>query len=382
MEIDVFAKFDFHKYANYEGKDLFKRIQHWGDFINELKKYKLFLYSRRTLSPPGTECYGMDEYGDVFYGLNFASADYLGLSQSSLSKEAAQKAAEEYGVNSCGSPLAFGAHKYYYQLMAELQEFWGFKHVILYSAGWLAGFGVIKGLIKTNDHVIMDELSHNCLTEGAKAATKNVYRVKHLCNKSMEAKIKEVREQNPNNAILVVTEGLFSMDADTTDIPELQQICKKYEAFLLIDSAHDFGCMGPTGKGCWEGLKDFSNVILMSGGSKCLSTNLGWVACNNECVTEFLKVSSSAYMFTNAVNPVQCATALAQLRILKSETGKRIREKCIENYKYTRKRLEDLGIECRGNPCPILIVMIGNEIVSRLVARLMMDEGVHVNGIE
>ncbi len=80
FDIEMFAKFDFHKYSDYTGRDLFNRVQHWADFVKELKKYKLFLYSRRTLSPPGTECYGMDEYGDIFYGLNFASADYLGLS--------------------------------------------------------------------------------------------------------------------------------------------------------------------------------------------------------------------------------------------------------------------------------------------------------------
>lgn len=93
----------------------------------------------------------------------------------------------------------------------------------------------------------------------------------------MDAKIKEIREKYPDEGIFVVTEGLFSMDADTADLVGLQKITKKYDAFLMIDCAHDFGCMGPTGKGTWEmqGLKDLSNVILMGGGSKCLSTNLG-----------------------------------------------------------------------------------------------------------
>ncbi len=93
---------------------MFGRLQGWYELIEKLKKSRLYMYSRRTLSPPGTECYGMDEYGEIYYGLNFASADYLGLSQHPLSKEAAANAAIEYGVNSCGSPLAFGGHKYYY----------------------------------------------------------------------------------------------------------------------------------------------------------------------------------------------------------------------------------------------------------------------------
>lgn len=255
---------------------------------------------------------------------------------------------------------------------------------MLLSAGWLAGFGAIKGLVKANDHVVMDALDHNCLLEGAKASTKNIYKVKHLCNVSMEAKIKELREKYPDEGIFVITEGLFSMDADTADLVELQKITKKYDAFLMIDSAHDFGCMGPTGKGVWEaqGLTDLSNVLLMAGGSKCLSTNLGFIGCQNKDVIEYLKVHCTAYMFTNAVNPIQCNTALAQLRILKSEYGNQIRNKCIENYNYTKKKLNDLGYKIIGNPCPIMIVYIGNEIVCRLVSRLMMDNGVHVNGIE
>jgi glycine C-acetyltransferase len=92
---------------------------------------------------------------------------------------------------------------------------------MLFSAGWLAGFGVIKCLVKSNDHVIMDALSHNCLIEGSRAATNNIHKVKHLCVDSNEAKIKEIREKYPDEGIFVITEGLFSMDADTTDLIKL-----------------------------------------------------------------------------------------------------------------------------------------------------------------
>lgn len=144
----------------------------------------------------------------------------------------------------------------------------------------------------------------------------------------VEALIK-TRESDPDNAILVVTEGLFSMDSDTPDIVETQKICKKYNAFLLIDCAHDFGCMGEGGKGMWEihKLKDLSNVLLIGTGSKCLSTNFGFVGCNDTRVIEYLKYYSTAYMFTNAINPVQAATSLANLRILKSEHGNQLRRK-------------------------------------------------------
>lgn len=301
----------------------------------------------------------------------------MGLAQNEFAKEAAIKAAREFGCNSAGSPLAFGATKYFQQLKEELAEYWKAKAVLIYSAGWLAGFGVIKGLIRDYDYVIMDNLSHNCLQEGANAATKNVIKFPHLDTKAMEAKLKATREKDPNNAILVVTEGLFSMDSDTADLNEFQRITKKYNAFMLLDCAHDFGCMGPGGRGTWElqGLKDRSNVIFMGTGSKTLSTNIGFVACDSPHVIEYLKVFSSAYMFTNAINPVQAATSLANLRILNSEHGNQLRRQVMDNYKYLRAELESRGHTIFGNPCPILPLRVGNEIVCRLVSRTMMDEG-------
>ena len=113
----------------------------------------------------------------------------------------------------------------------------------------MAGFGAIKGLIRKDDFIIMDQIAHNCLQEGAFAATKNVKRFEHLKQDSMTKILRETREQNPNSAILVISEGLFSMDADSPDVNYYQQITKKYDAFLLLDCAHDFGHLGYYGKG-------------------------------------------------------------------------------------------------------------------------------------
>ena len=187
----------------------------------------------------------------------------------------------------------------------------------------------------------MDQLSHNCLVEGARAATKNITRFDHLSHESMLEALKEVRESDPDNAILVITEGLFSMDSDTPDINKTQQACKKYNAFMMLDCAHDFGCMGENGRGMWEvqNLKDRSNVIMIGTGSKCLSTNIGFAACDDPKVIEYLKIESSTYKYTNALTPIQAATSLSNLRILNSELGKQKRRRVLENYKYLRTKL-------------------------------------------
>jgi glycine C-acetyltransferase len=375
---------NFLEYFRAKGSDIFGRTIPYVNWVNKQKDLELWLYDKRTLSAPLAECKGVDEYGNEFYGPNFGSADYLGLSHHPKAKEAAIKTLTEYGIGSGGSPLAFGVHKYYTQLREELAEHWNVKGVIIYSTGWLAAYGVIKGLIRENDHVILDSLAHNCLREGSSNSTKNIHMVEHLNNKAMIEKMRKLREKYPDDGILCVTEGLFSMDSDTPDFNELQQECKKYKSFLMIDCAHDFGCMGETGKGTWElqNLRDKSNVIFTATGSKSFSTNVGFAGCDDLNVIEYLKIFSTPYMFINSISPIQAATALANLATIRGEEGKLRRKKVQELCKYARKKFEEKGFKCLGYPSPILPVLIGNEILTKITVRLMLDEGVIVNGIE
>jgi glycine C-acetyltransferase len=138
----------------------------------------------------------------------------------------------------------------YLQLEKELETYWD-ANILIFSTGWMAGYGVIKGLIRENDFIIMDQLSHNCLQEGSNAATKNIRKFEHLNQKAMVELLQQTRASNPDSAILVVTEGLFSMDSDSPDLNFYQKVTKENGAFLLIDCAHDFGHIGDKGRGVW-----------------------------------------------------------------------------------------------------------------------------------
>eukprot|EP00178_Gracilaria_changii_P012679 TRINITY_DN35824_c0_g1_i1.p1 TRINITY_DN35824_c0_g1~~TRINITY_DN35824_c0_g1_i1.p1 ORF type:complete len:181 (-),score=8.93 TRINITY_DN35824_c0_g1_i1:88-630(-) len=152
----------------------------------------------------------------------------------------------------------------------------------------------------------------------------------------------------------------------------------------MIDCAHDFGHLGPTGKGAWEmqGLTDLSNVILCGTGSKCLSTNIGFIGAKDKKLIEMIRYMTTSYNSATVINPGQAAASLAQLSILRGQEGVDRRKKVTENYMYLRGQLESKGHTVIGIPCAIMPVFIGNEVISRLVSRIMMDRGVHVNGIE
>ena len=136
---------------------------------------------------------------------------------------------DEYGVHSAGSSALAGNTKYSLRLEETISEFLQLEHTVLYPTGWAAGYGVIKGLVRPSDHVVMDGLSHACLQEGAYSATPNVHLHGHLNIDSVRRHLKRIRAKDTTNGILVVTESLFSMDSDTPDLRALQDLCNEYE---------------------------------------------------------------------------------------------------------------------------------------------------------
>jgi len=131
--------------------------------------------------------------------------------------------------------------------------------------------------------------------------------------------LENIRSKDTTNAIMVITEGLFSLDSASPNLSNMQKLAKKHNAFLVIGCAHDFGVIGENGKGVWEEQNiDRSNVILVGTGSKTSSINFGFIGCQDKAVPDYMKYFSPAYMFTNAINPVQANSAIATLRIIRS----------------------------------------------------------------
>src|SRR5215469_5588483 len=150
-------------------------------------------YSRSTEAAPLAICAAKDDSGRPVRGVNFASQDYLSLASHPEIKRAATEAIAEYGVHSAGSAAFLGNTKYSIALEKKIGEFLQMEHVSLFPTGWAAGFGVIKGLVRPNDHIVMDMLSHACLQEGAAAATKNVHHFRHNDVDAVREKLAHIR---------------------------------------------------------------------------------------------------------------------------------------------------------------------------------------------
>jgi 7-keto-8-aminopelargonate synthetase-like enzyme len=365
------------------GKDLIDRVNGFYSWQNGRRENGLWPFSRSTQTGVGAECSARDDSGNGFTGVNFASQDYLSLSSHEEIKEVAADTLARYGVHSAGSPALVGNTSHSVKLEKRIAEFLDMPEAILYPTGWAAGYGIIRGLVRSSDHIVMDALSHTCLQEGANAATRNIYQFRHNDLAHCERWLKSIRSKDLENGIMVVTESLFSMDSDTPDLAAMQELCRAYDATLMVDVAHDLGALGPGGRG-FIGAQDMVGKvdIVMGSFSKTFASNGGFVACRNRALKEYLRFYSPSCTFSNALSPVQAAVVLKAFDIVDSAQGDDLRAALMANVVHLRTRLATQGMDYYGDPSAIVAVKMGSEALARLVARRLPELGLLANLVE
>lgn len=321
--------------------------------------------------------------GRVMSGLNFSSQDYLSLASHPQVHVAAIEAIKRLGVHSAGSTALAGNVVDGNVLEHELGTWLHTPHVALFPTGWAAGYGVIRGLMRAQDHVVIDVLAHNCLQEGAAAATRNVHLYRHLDVEHARKQLQRIRDKDSSNAILLVTEGIFSMDADSPDIKALQSLAHEFGAMLLVDVAHDLGCSGPDGTGQIGAQGMLGKVDLVMGAfSKSFASNGGFVATHSHAIKEYLRYYAPPNTFSNALSPAQIAAVRECIKIIRSDEGQMRRDALFDAVGALRSHLQALGITVMGQPSPIVPVLLGREDVARITSALIAERGVLTNLVE
>ncbi len=342
-----------------------------------------FPYAKRLTGAPAPRTALRLLDGSLQEGLNFSSQDYLGLASHPAVKAAACTAVGSYGVHSAGSSALAGEMDLAGPVAAGLGELLRMPHVTLFPTGWAAGYGVVRGLVRETDHVVIDLLAHNCLMEGALAATRKVVPFLHLDVAHARQKLAGIREREPQAGILLVTESLFSMDADTPRIAAFQELAAEFGARLLVDVAHDLGCLGATGGGHLEQQGCLGRVDLVIGSfSKTFASNGGFVACRDRAVYDYLRYFAPPNTFSNALGPVQLAVVAEALRIVRSEEGDLRRAALLRAVHALRGGLVAHGVEVLGAASPIVPAHIGAAAVGRRAVKLCGERGVLVNLVE
>jgi 7-keto-8-aminopelargonate synthetase-like enzyme len=365
------------------GADLGAKAAAFTEWFDESVRGGGFAYSKRLTRAPGPDSPLRYADGKIHTGYNFSSQDYLGLATHPEITAAACRAIARYGVHSAGSTALAGGMDFSDELEAALAAHLGMPFVTLFPSGWAAGYGVTRGLVRANDHVIVDVLAHNCLQEGAAAATRNLHYFRHLDVQHARDKLTAIRANHADSGILLITESLFAIDASAPDLVALQAMCREFGAMLLVDVSHDLGCSGPDGTGQIgrQGLQGRVDLV-MGSFAKTFASSGGFVATHRRPIREYFRYHSPTNAFSNALSPAQIAVVLAALRIVRSSEGDRRRAGLLAAVRALRNGLAARQIEVLGQPAAIVPAMIGRDEVARLAVKFAAEAGVLANLFE
>lgn len=373
-------------FAQPRGPDLMRRIEPLDHWCALRATYGVWQHARALDGAAGPEACVREEGaapGTATRGVNFASSDSLSLAAHPAVREAAAAALRDAGPHSAGPARLLGNSRLSLALEAALGALLRLEHVTLFPSGWGAAYGAITALAHGRDYVLVDARAGAALRQGADAATRNVVPHRHLDTGHVRELLANIRARDVDNGILVVTEGLFGMDADVPDLPLMQHLCRQYGATLLVDVSHDLGALGPGGSGSLGEQAMLGKADIVTGAfSQTFAANGGFVASNSRAVKRQLQLFAGPYGASSALSPVAAACVLAALRIAGSAEGDALRAALLRNAVSLRAHLAETGMRCLGAPAPMVPLWIGNEQVARLAGRALAREGVFVDVAE
>jgi glycine C-acetyltransferase len=351
--------------------------------VANASKAGLWQYFRSSLTAVGRLADVVDEAGRTWRGINAASQDYLGLSADPRLVEAVVTAVRTWGVHSSGSPAMGGGSQEARRIEERVAHVLGKKHSVLFPTGWAAGYGSIAGLVRAHDYVVIDALAHNCLVHGTKASTSNISTFIHNSMESLEKRLQRIRTTEPDAAVLIVTESLFSMDSDGPDMPRLMELKKRFRAHLLLDIAHDFGVLGPEGAGLAAASTGYSDIDYVVGSfSKTFASIGGFFATSDLPSLRAIQGYSGSYTFSNYLVPGQLAALRTAMDIVFSPEGDERRRAVLAVAGRLRDRLASYQIRAMGDLSTMIPVPAGSARRGRLAYRALLEKGVVTNLIE
>lgn len=313
------------------------------------------------------------------------SNNYLGLTGDERVKQAARDALETYGTGVTGSRLLNGTTPLHVELEGELAEWMGEDDAIVYTTGYQANLGAIGTLLEPGDTVVCDSGDHASILDGCRLSGARLRPFRHNRMDKLEKMLGRAAEDG--GGVLVVVDGVFSMEGDVCDLPRIVELCRAHGARLMVDEAHGAGVLGARGAGACElfGLEDEVD-LRMGTFSKSLASCGGFVAGSAE-VVEYLRIASRSFIFSASAVPAAVGAALAALRTIRAE-GPALFEALLANAEYLREGLRGLGLQVvepgtlpdgTVATTPVVPVVVGDDWQAVLLWKALFEAGVYTN---
>lgn len=310
--------------------------------------------------------------------INLSSNNYLGLATDEGLKKVAIEAIEKYGVGAGAVRTINGTLDLHVQLEEKLAEFKGTEAAISFQSGFNCNMAAISAVMDKNDAILSDQLNHASIIDGCRLSKAKIIAFKHSDMEDLRQKAKEATESGQYNKVMVITDGVFSMDGDIAKLPEIVEIAKEFDLITYVDDAHGSGVTGK-GKGTVKHFGLEKEVDMQMGTlSKAVGVVGGYVAGKKQLI-DWLRVRSRPFLFSTAVTPGDVAATTAAVQKIIDSTE--LHDKLWDNGDYLKKGLKELGFDIGDSATPITPCIIGDEKLTQQFSKRLFEEGVYAKSI-
>lgn len=310
--------------------------------------------------------------------INLSSNNYLGLATDKRLKDVASEAIDKYGVGAGAVRTINGTLELHVRLEEKLAQFKHTEAAIAYQSGFNCNMAAISAVMDKNDAILSDELNHASIIDGCRLSRAKIIRFNHSDMEDLRTKAKAATESGQYNKIMVITDGVFSMDGDIAKLPEIVEIAEEFDLITYVDDAHGSGVLG-NGAGTVKhfGLSD--KVDFQIGTlSKAIGVVGGYVAGKQELI-DWLKVRSRPFLFSTSLTPADVAASIKAIEILMESNE--LNEMLWDNANYLKKGLSELGFNIGESETPITPCIIGDEVKTQQFSKRLYEEGVYAKAI-
>lgn len=325
---------------------------------------------------PIQEVYGNKVKVDGKEMIMVGSNNYLGLLDHPQVQKAAQEAVDRYGVATCGSRFLNGTLDIHVKMEEKLAQFMRKEAALSFSTGFQTNQGIISTLISRGDTVITDQMIHASIIDACRLSYGDVYKYKH--NDMADLK-KQLSSIGNDVGKMIVVDGVFSMEGDLANLPDIVELAKKYNAQIMVDDAHGIGVLGKNGRGTAEHFGVEDEIDLIMGTFSKSFASLGGMVAGNKKVISYIKHFARSLIFSASITPASVATVLATLDIIQKEPERR--ERLWEITDKMKSGYQSMGYDTGPTETPIIPVYIRNDELAFMLWRLLRENGIFTNPV-
>jgi glycine C-acetyltransferase len=310
--------------------------------------------------------------------LNFCANNYLGLSSHPKVVEAAKATIDSHGFGLSSVRFICGTQDIHKELENKISEFLGTEDTILYAAAFDANAGVFEPILGPEDAIISDSLNHASIIDGVRLCKAMRYRYEHNNMEDLEKKLQDAKLAGAKE-MMIVTDGVFSMDGTIAQLDKIVALADKYGALVMSDECHSTGFMGKTGRGVHEHCGVMGKLDIITGTlGKALGGASGGFTSGRKEIIALLRQRSRPYLFSNTLAPSITGASIAVLDLL-SETTE-LRDRLESNTTYFREKMNAAGFDIKPGSHPIVPVMLYDAVLSQKMAEKLLEKGIYVIG--